>query len=137
MSYLDLYNNMFYTFFNSTQQDITGNKLDDLTAKNNLFKRANVRTYIWCMSEHHTCQICHIWHVWSVIFRWKMKFSDPNVTVLILSNIIIYKVLEFDLQVSQPPPSPLPPSPWSWNLHYIAHVFIYNPKSVFDLKAQL
>ena len=52
-----------------------------------------------------------------------------HVRVLILSNVIIYKH-------SPIPPTPLPHLS-SWNLHYIAHVFIYNPKSLFDPKAQL
>ena len=51
-----------------------------------------------------------------------------HVRVLILSNIIIYK------HCIGIWPTGLPPSP---TYGVGAHVFIYNPKSVFDPKAQL
>ena len=32
-------------------------------------------TYIWCMSEHHTCHICHLWHIWHLWHLWHLAFD--------------------------------------------------------------
>ena len=32
-------------------------------------------TYIWCMSEHHSCHICHICHKWHIWHIWHLAFD--------------------------------------------------------------